>query len=345
MSLWGNADNAANSAIFALMRVNRSVTVDERTDLFGNTTANVYFSGATYGQFGVSADEMSGRGGIASVTVTAAGDSLNAISNVAFTGTNTTPATAISRAKIVGATANQSYLGTGGWETGDIIVIDETGGANQGTPNLIVTTTEVNYIEVGTNPGWGYANGDVISVNTGIGIQATANVATSNANGSILTLDLWTRGSYTVSPTEEDSNTTTSGAGANATVNVHAVIETISIVSAGIFNDLPDEIANNEIDVSAGVGNTCTIDLNFGINDVIVTGNGAGYTSGLTGITFEYGANAAATPVIQGSVKPSHAGWNLRIVGSGGRAGRVSFETLVAGGSMTEDAEDDIFHD
>jgi hypothetical protein len=36
-----------------------------------------------------------------------------------------------------------------------------------------------------------------------------------------------------------------------------------------------------------------------------------------------------------------HAGWVLRTVGSGGRAGRVNEETLVAMGSMTGDGEDD----
>jgi hypothetical protein len=37
----------------------------------------------------------------------------------------------------------------------------------------------------------------------------------------------------------------------------------------------------------------------------------------------------------------THAGWNLRTVGTGGRAGRVHNETLVAMGSMTSDASDD----
>lgn len=37
----------------------------------------------------------------------------------------------------------------------------------------------------------------------------------------------------------------------------------------------------------------------------------------------------------------AHAGWNLRTVGTGGRAGRVQYETLVAGSSITGDAPDD----
>jgi len=41
----------------------------------------------------------------------------------------------------------------------------------------------------------------------------------------------------------------------------------------------------------------------------------------------------------------AHAGWNLRTEGSGGRAGRVTYETLVAMKSMTGDAEDVVFPD
>lgn len=41
------------------------------------------------------------------------------------------------------------------------------------------------------------------------------------------------------------------------------------------------------------------------------------------------------------SAKMAHAGWNLRTVGSGGRAGRVSYETLVAMKTIGSDASDD----
>ena len=40
-----------------------------------------------------------------------------------------------------------------------------------------------------------------------------------------------------------------------------------------------------------------------------------------------------------------HAGWVKRTVGTGGRDGRVTFETLVASGSITGDAEDTILPD
>jgi hypothetical protein len=46
----------------------------------------------------------------------------------------------------------------------------------------------------------------------------------------------------------------------------------------------------------------------------------------------ESGSEAGAVP---------HAGWVLRTEGTGGRAGRVHYEVLVAGSSITGDADDD----
>jgi len=41
--------------------------------------------------------------------------------------------------------------------------------------------------------------------------------------------------------------------------------------------------------------------------------------------------------------RPAHAGWVLRKEGTGGRAGRVTYETLVAGGDITGDYENVAF--
>lgn len=43
-----------------------------------------------------------------------------------------------------------------------------------------------------------------------------------------------------------------------------------------------------------------------------------------------------------GGTKMAHAGWNLRTVGTGGRAGRTQFETLVAFSGITGDAAGNI---
>lgn len=45
------------------------------------------------------------------------------------------------------------------------------------------------------------------------------------------------------------------------------------------------------------------------------------------------------------SARPAHAGWVVKTEGQGGRAGRVSYEVLVASGSITGDFEDTTFPD
>jgi len=53
------------------------------------------------------------------------------------------------------------------------------------------------------------------------------------------------------------------------------------------------------------------------------------------------GATAQVAPILSGVHESDHAGWVRRIVGTGGRAGRVTHETLVAMGSIAGDASDD----
>lgn len=69
---------------------------------------------------------------------------------------------------------------------------------------------------------------------------------------------------------------------------------------------------------------------------------GAGETGhGLTGET----ATASAVLSSGGDKNVAHAGWVKRTVGTGGRAGRVFYETLVASGTIVGDQEDAVFKD
>lgn len=63
----------------------------------------------------------------------------------------------------------------------------------------------------------------------------------------------------------------------------------------------------------------------------------------ITGVTLgQFGVDAAEASASRGAV--THTGWVVKTTGSGGRAGRVTYETLVAGGIGT-DAEDTVFPD
>ena len=69
--------------------------------------------------------------------------------------------------------------------------------------------------------------------------------------------------------------------------------------------------------------------------NIASVGTGAQANHSLTGTT------AVVTPILSGVHHAAHAGWVRRTVGTGGRAGRVTFETLVAMGSIAGDASDD----
>lgn len=64
----------------------------------------------------------------------------------------------------------------------------------------------------------------------------------------------------------------------------------------------------------------------------------------ITGVTVgQFGVDTTEQQVARngGTPRPAHAGWVLRTEGSGGRSGRIQYETLVAFGSLTGDAADD----
>ena len=69
------------------------------------------------------------------------------------------------------------------------------------------------------------------------------------------------------------------------------------------------------------------------------------FITGLTVGQFGVDTSEAQAARAGANTKAAHAGWVLRTAGSGGRAGRVQNEVLVAMGSMSGDAEDAVFPD
>ena len=99
-----------------------------------------------------------------------------------------------------------------------------------------------------------------------------------------------------------------------------------------------DDAANSVIWATESVNkpaNTANRDALFGNT----TANA--YFDGVT--IGQYGVDTAEQRAARdaGDPRPPHAGWVLKTEGSGGRAGRVQYETLVASSSITGDAADD----
>lgn len=175
--------------------------------------------------------------------------------------------------------------------------------ASQGSLNATATAVGV-VVNVAVNEiGDGYANGDIIRMTDGTGTNATFEVTTGAANASVASLEIVTAGAYTTLPT----------------------------------------LANAETANTSGDGTGATVDVVIGLGPITVTNTGIGYTSATATIGGAGGSGASATVTItknEGASAVAHTGWQLRTVGSGGRAGRVHYETLVAGG-ISSDASDD----
>lgn len=197
------------------------------------------------------------------------------------------------------------------------------------------------------SPGSGYLANTTVTVSG----NGTAN-ATAFANGRISAVTVIASGNnYTAKPTV--TITAPTAQTFNASTLVANTTDFIAIS--------PNPFVNNDIVtyLVAGGNTTLTNLANAGVY-FIAAANSTGVklsstlggpiidlTSGVseTGHSLT-GQTATAAAVLSYTNRPGlHAGWVIRTVGSGGRAGRVQYETLVAMGSMTGDAEDVVFKD
>ena len=228
-----------------------------------------------------------------------------------------------------------------------------------------VDTTEIG---IGTGPvvegvitfaGSGYrANTTVAFTSNNTGSSAVAN-AQSNSSGKIAAINISTNGSgYTSSPiitlaaptaqtfpgnttVVQIGNTTNTGwitLGANAPFFTNNDIVTYLVAAANTaLGGLVNATAYYVLTVnSTAIQLKSDPQANQSINiSSVPTSAQAGHS--ITGET-------ATGVVTVGGAKNkgiAHAGWVVRTAGTGGRAGRVQYETLVAMGSMSSDGSDD----
>ena len=79
-----------------------------------------------------------------------------------------------------------------------------------------------------------------------------------------------------------------------------------------------------------------------GLMDLTGTGNNGQYFIIVAGTRATAIASRGLSQGAGGAEHATHTGWNLKTVGTGGRAGRVQFETLVAISQVTGDGSDDL---
>lgn len=214
-----------------------------------------------------------------------------------------------------GVSADET-VGTGNVST---FTVQNAGTGAFGLPDVTVTganttqateTINVKVVSATINAsGTGYAVGNTVFVNAGANTtRAVLTISSVNANGNVTGLTITNAGKYSTVISAATNNTTflsNTASGSGLTANIRFGIESVTVSNPGQ-------------------------DYNQATVGAVVSGNGI--------------SGAAVTVNLDGndaSNKGAHAGWVLRKVGTGGRAGRVQVETLVAMGSMTGDGADD----
>lgn len=196
-----------------------------------------------------------------------------------------------------------------------------------------------------TSGGSGYFGNAVVTVSG----NATAN-ATSNTIGRISAVNIVLPGnSYTTTPT-----VTIAAPSVTFDANAAVTIATDFISLAGNVFQPNDKItyrtstgntvlaglANNTL-YYAKVANTTGVTLSLTPNGAQIDLTAKGLTE--TGHSLIGETATAVVSTISGTLnKGFHAGWVVRTEGTGGRAGRVQHETLVAMGSIAGDGPDDV---
>ena len=256
---------------------------------------------------------------------------------------------AVSQLNKTANTDNQTAL-FGNTTPGGFITGRTDGQFGLDVTEIAVTNASVVAIEL-TSPGSGYSANAAVTV----GGNATANAQANTSTGRIHVINITAAGnSYTTKPTVTVA--APSAITFNALSAVSNTSDTIAITTANSKFQVNDRVLYTVASGNTAVGgltsgtyyyiqaaNTTTVKLATapGGSAIDLTASVSETGHSLTGET------ATAVATISGVAHgAAHTGWVLRTVGSGGRAGRVQYETLVAmGGNFSDDNEDTILKD
>lgn len=197
-----------------------------------------------------------------------------------------------------------------------------------------------------TFPGSGYTSNATVTIpESPSGTNATAN-AQANSIGRISAVNITAPGSGYASITATIAAPSAIGFNGNTSVNTNGFIA----IATNVLQ------VGDKVTYANAAGNTAVVGLTNGTQYFVQASNSTGVylsaTDGGAAITLTKGPTEAGhsltgeTATVSftlggGKNKGATPGWNLRTEGTGGRAGRVTYECLVAMGSITSDASDD----
>lgn len=213
------------------------------------------------------------------------------------------------------------------------------------TEMVVANASIVAYTVISAGSGY-FSNATVT-----VGGNGTAN-AQANSTGRIAAVNVVLSGnSYTSTPSVTIAAPAAQAFNANTGVAANGFIS----IASNKFQ------VNDYVTYAVAAGNTVVTGLTSGAKYYVVAANTTGVylsagkggaaitltpsTVSETGHTLQ-GETATAAAVLSGAkAGAAHAGWVRRVVGTGGRAGRIQEETLVAMGSIAGDFEDTVMKD
>ena len=356
MAQWGNTDDAANSVSYAVNQFKVTANTNNQTAFYGNTTQSGIMSGVAVGQFGVAPAETSADGGpVVSIVITSPGSGYTANATVTLTAVNGgSSATANAQANSTGRiTALKVSAAGSGYKSSPTVTVaapsaitfnangDLTHDAGFNALSGVANTTEF----ITTSSAHTLSNGDRVQY-----LVAAGNTAIGGLTNAA---------SYYVVSANTTAFKVAATSGGNP-INVTAgVSETGHTLRRLDFIDINSNILQNDdiVTYKTAAGNTAIVGLANNTSYYVVGANTGGVYLSATAD----GSRIALTPGVSetghsltgqtatgvasvggGKNKGvAHAGWVVRTEGSGGRAGRVQYETLVAMGSIGSDGSDD----
>ena len=375
MSSWGNNDNAANAPYWAVnstilnaadvKAVASAPTAANVALLYGNTTPHVYTTNATIGLFLVDAAEMSaGSDNVTAVSVSTGGSRYLEGANVTFSGGGGSDAAATATIS-GGAVTSIAVTNTGLSYTSVPTVTVAKPKRNIPTASVTIATEQIAY----TTHGLVAAESVKYFSNGGTAITGLVNDTEYFVSAIGLAAGTFRLAASAGAAAGRTAlaGVAIAGTGGEFTCTATTLAAGDHIVIGGTVTgtgSITSHTAGKIYEVSAVTGTSpnvtgFTITQEDGTAVVSTAGNGTGLT--LTPYTivmisgtgnaqqyFEIQATADQATAIAdlgsgaGGTQATQPGWVLRTVGTGGRAGRVQYETLVALANPIGDGSDDI---